>query len=499
MKNFLERIHIPHWLTILLAIVLILKIPSFFEPYAYGDEMIYLSMGQAVRHGEVLYRDIHDNKPPLLYLVAAVAGSLFWFKVILAFWMLATIVVFWKLTTAIFPKDKHLDKATTIIFAILTTLPLLEGNTVNAELFMIGPTIFAFYILLTKKLNFKNLFSAGLLFSVSTLFKVPAAFDIPAIVFYWVIIGGLRLKNIKEVIKNTAIIAAGYLLPILFTFVWYFMKGAFSQYLVAAFLQNVGYLSSYRPSDVQKSFLDKNLPLLIRGFIVLLGAGALWQFKKKISKEFVFISLWLLFALFAVTLSERPYPHYLIQAVPAASLLLGMLFAKRSLEQALTIIPLSVAFFVPFYYHYYHYPTVSYYTRFVAFASKQISRQEYFTSFSPRIPGDYEIANFIVKSTEPNDKVFIWGYDNTQIYALSRRLPPIKYVAQYHIDDFSSNQEVLAGVEKVPPKLIVFLDNSPSFPELTPFLRNNYIQLQAVDGAEIWSLVSPDLKDKIAH
>lgn len=499
MKNFLEKIHIPHWLTILLAIVLILRIPSFFEPYAYGDEMIYLSMGQAIRHGEVLYRDIHDNKPPLLYVIAAIAGSLFWFKVILAFWMLATIVIFWKLTTAIFPKDKHLDKAATIIFAVLTTLPFLEGNTVNAELFMIGPTIFAFYLLLTKKLNFKNLFSSGLLFSVSTLFKIPAAFDIPDIVFFWVIINGLRFKNLKEVIKNTIVIAMGYLLPILLTFVWYFSKGAFSQYLVAAFLQNVGYLSSYRPGDVQKSFLDKNLPLLIRGFIVLLGAGVLWRFKKKVSKPFVFITLWLLFALFAATLSERPYPHYLIQAVPAVSLLLGMLFVKRSMEQVLTIIPLTLAFFVPFYYHYYHYPTISYYTRFAAFATNQISRQEYFSSFSPRIPGDYKIADFIVKSTKPNDKILIWGYDNTQIYALSRRLPPIRYVAQYHINDFSSNQEVLSGVEKMPPKLIIFLDNGPAFPELTPFLRNNYIQLQAVDGAEIWSLVSPDFKDKIAH
>ena len=93
-NKFLEKIHLPHWLTILLAIVLILRIPSFFEPFSYGDEMIYLTLGEAVRQGKTLYLFAHDNKPPLLYLIAAIAGNVFWFKVILAGWMLATTVIF---------------------------------------------------------------------------------------------------------------------------------------------------------------------------------------------------------------------------------------------------------------------------------------------------------------------------------------------------------------------------------------------------------------------
>ena len=151
---------IPTWLVLIFGLVIILRIPSFFEPFSYGDEMIYLTLGQAIKKGMVLYRDIHDNKPPLLYILAAAAGNVFWFRAILSAWSLATIYLFWRLMDALFPQKKSLQKVATVIFSILTTIPLFEGHVANAEVFMIGPTIAAFLILFTKTLNSKNLFFA---------------------------------------------------------------------------------------------------------------------------------------------------------------------------------------------------------------------------------------------------------------------------------------------------------------------------------------------------
>ena len=106
LKKILTKCHTPKWLFILLLIVLILRIPSFFEPYSYGDEMIYLTLGEGMRQGVPLYSGIHDNKPPLLYIIAAVSGSLFWFRAILAIWHLITVYLFWKLTCTLFPASK---------------------------------------------------------------------------------------------------------------------------------------------------------------------------------------------------------------------------------------------------------------------------------------------------------------------------------------------------------------------------------------------------------
>ena len=197
MTKYLDKLHLPHWLTILLAVVLVLRIPSFFEPFSYGDEMIYLTLGEAIRRGVPLYSGIHDNKPPLLYILAAIAGNVFWFRVILAAWMFITTVAFWKLTQVLFEKNPKARKIATIAFAILTTIPLLEGQIANAEIFMLGPTIAAFLVLLTKKLTPKNLFFSGLLFSIATLFKVPAAFDVPVIITFWLIIAISKNKSKK--------------------------------------------------------------------------------------------------------------------------------------------------------------------------------------------------------------------------------------------------------------------------------------------------------------
>jgi 4-amino-4-deoxy-L-arabinose transferase-like glycosyltransferase len=488
MKKFLNKLHLPRWLIILLVITFILRIPSLFEPYSYGDETIYLTMGEAIRQGKVLYKDIHDNKPPLLYIVAAISGSLFWFKAMLTFWVLITIIVFSKFTKALFPKKKKLQKVATVIFALLTTIPFLEGNIANAEIFMIGPTIFAFYILWTKKLNFKNLFTSGLLFSVSTLFKVPAFFDVPTIIFFWLIIGGLRSKNIKSVTKNTIYLGIGYVLPIALTFVWYFARGGLQEYVEAAFLQNLGYLSSFRPEDIKDPFFIRNLPLLIRAVAVAVGIGAIYFFRKKLSKQFVFLTIWLFFSLFAATLSERPYPHYLVQSVPAVSVLFAMLFTLKNKEQTLSILPLTLAFFVPFYFRFWYYPTGVYYKKFVKFALGKIDKQEYLASFGGHVPRMYEIANFLVKSTKRKDKVLVWGPENQTVYALSRRLPPIKYIAQYHISDFSNKKIVLATIKNNKPKLIIILPDSSPFPELDQFLEKNYLQISSIDKAQVWYL-----------
>ncbi len=484
MAHAANSVHLPVWLIAILVASLILRIPSFFEPYSYGDETIYLTLGEAMRQGKILYTEVHDNKPPLLYLTAAISGNLFWFKTILTFWSFITIVLFWKLVEALFPGKKRLHQVSTLTFALLTTLPLLEGNIANAENFMIGLTIGGFLILLTKKLSPKNIFLAGVLFSLATLFKVPAAFDAPVIVFYWLITQGF--KNTKEIVKRTIFLVLGFAIPIALTFVYYGLQGAFKDYLIAGFLQNFGYLSTFRPTDVQKPFLVKNAPMIIRGLLVLLGIGVLYKFRNKLSKQFIFITAWLFLTLFAVTLSERPYPHYLLQSTAAVSLLTGMLMTIDNLEQSLVILPLAIFISVPIAFHFWYYSTTAYYQRFLSFAWGRITKEEYLAKFGGHVPGAYEISQFVAGFLKQDDGLFVWGPENQTIYALTRRFPPIKYVAQYHINDFSSHEAVMEALSAKPPRVIVILNSSENFPELNIFLQDNYLLIKETNGGPIY-------------
>lgn len=470
---------LPKWLVIILALVFLLRIPSFFEPYYYGDEMIYMSLGTGVRQGDVLYKDVHDNKPPLLYLTAALAGSLFWFKAILAFWNLATIFVFWKLAEKLLGKNEIGIKIGTLLFALLTTLPLLEGNIANAELFMIGPTIWAFLILLNEKLTTKKVFLAGVLFSIASLFKIPAAFEIPAIIVYWCMVYGVW--EWKKILKQSTILALGFATPILLTFIWYYFRGAFNEYLVAAYLQNLGYVKSWKVRDV---------PMLYRAGVIAVGIITLWITRNRLSKKFIFLTLWTLFALFGVVLSGRPYPHYFIQVLAPLSLLLALFFTDKTIEQSLTVIPLTLTFFVPFYYKFWFYPTVSYYQRFASFAVGKITKVQYFNGFNEKANRNYEIAEFIKMSSRPDDKVFMWDPDSSTVYSLARRLPPIKYVADYHINDFSNKNGLIDELSKNPPKFIVLTDGHP-LPEIYKLLTKNYFLIQKIEDATIYSRLTP--------
>ncbi len=489
MKKLVERLHLPNWLTFILLIVFILRIPTFFEPFYYGDETIYLTLGEGIKQGVPLYKGLHDNKPPLIYLIAALAGNVFWFKVILAVSSFAGIILFWKLSRSFFGKNEKFQKVSTLVFSVLSTIPLFEGNIANAEMFMITLSLAAIYVLWGRVYTPKNLLLSGVLFSLAALFKVPAAFELPAIIIYWLIITPTTKENLMKTGKNSFYLVAGFVVPIVATLVWYQVHGSLGEYISAVYFQNASYLSSWRPGDVARPFIQRNLPLIIRSLVALASFVVIFLSKKKLSKEFSFLSIWLVLALFAVTLSERPYPHYFLQALAPLSFFVGMLVSFRTYEQVLAIIPLTIAFFVPFYFHFWYYSTTSYYSRFLGFITGNITKEEYFARFDKNVNRNYKIADFLAKSTRRKDRVFVWG-DSSTIYALSRRLPPLKYVANYHLKDFSSPEELIISLLTNKPKVIVILPEERLDASILTLAHKYYMLLSKIEGAEIWYIRS---------
>lgn len=483
LTNALDRIHIPHWLTLFLAFLFVLRIPSFFEPFYYGDEMIYLTLGEGIRRGLTLYADIHDNKPPLLYFTAAIAGNVFWFRAILALWVTGAVVAFYKLTKELFQNERF-GQLSVVVFGLLTTIPLLEGQIANAELFMLLPTIWAFVLLARKHSSFLSSFIVGFMLAVAALYKIPAAFD--GIVALYLVVTVQKFEG-NRMVRQLAGVASGFVIPIAVTFVWYASKGAFHDYLVAAFLQNFGYVSSWRASQVAEPFLVKNAPLIARGVVMLITVGVVYFKRAKLHPAFSLSVVWLASSLFAATLSERPYPHYLIQVTPALSMIVAFLVLSVKKEQVYAVIPLTVFLGTVVYYQFWYYNSSLYYERFIAYASKRIDKNEYFSRFNSEVPVNYAVAQFLSESSSPDESVFVWG-DSAPVYALARRLPPLKYIANYHISDFSSNEEVASALNASPPGYIVIYPNAPAFPELTTLLRQKYIVLATIQSVVVWRL-----------
>lgn len=474
--------HFPWWLIATLTASFVVRIPSFFEPYYYGDEMIYLTLGNGIRRGLTLYKDIHDNKPPLLYFLASISGNVFWFRALLCLSMIVTIIAFWYLVRELFTNKKTVV-ASTIIFAFLTSLPFFEGEVANAELFMLLPTILACLIVWKGK-GYKSALLGGILLSVAALFKIPSIFDAGAVVSLWLFAIKFKKAALLELIRNVFFLILGIIIPISLTFVWYFLKGAFNEYFVAAFLQNFGYIRSWGGvATPQISFFAKNGPLIVRTGLVVVGFLVLFLFRHKRSKPFLFAAMWVITSLFAVALSERPYPHYYVQVLPALSLLLGILTTDDSLEQALVVFPLSAVFFVGVYFHFWQYSSSLYFGRFITLLTE--GQDAYFDRFSPVVKRNYDLSELIDQTTSESDHIFVWG-DSASIYALSKRIPPIKYVADYHIKDFSSEEETLKGLTINPPKLMLFLPESELPEGLYRFAKTNYVSIKTLHGVTIW-------------
>lgn len=475
-----------YWLVLVLLITFLLRLPSLLEPISYGDEAIYLTLGEGIRKGLLLYRDIYDNKPPLLYLLAAIAGNLFWFRFMLTASCLTAIVVMSKLIKTIFPQSRSVKIIGTIFFALITSLPIIEGNIANSEIFQVLPIVAAVYLLFQEKAKSLNWFFAGLLYSAAILLKVPAIFDFAAIVLFIIF-----FSSVKERLTFPAQLVAllgGFLLPISLVSVYFGLHHQLKLFFQVAFLQNLGYLSSWKTGTHAFSLNSLlKTDFFLKGAFIFIVFMVFWWQKSKLKNFPLFILIWFLFSLFGATLSGRPYPHYLIQAVPPFTFIFSCFFVKKT--KILFLIPIfSTVLVAGVYlrYHVWRYPTISRYQNFLNYISGRKDKNAYFSYFNNQLPYIYEVAEQILASTSKDDRIFVWG-DDAFLYVLTGRLPATPYVATYHITDFKKFEEVIFDLSQKPPSFIIVKRNFSPFPQLDIILRNNYLLINSLGNYDIFS------------
>ena len=466
------KIKVDKKLIFILGLFLLLFLPSLFEPLSYGDECIYLTLGNALRAGRVFYKNIHDNKPPLLYLVAAASfGRLFWFRLISLAWNLVHLTIIYKIIVRL-TKKRSLGLIGGLIFT--TGYLLLEGRIANGENFMMMPISLAVYLLIKKKnKNFIFGLLIGLLFSIGFLFKVPAGFDFIAIIFgfYFLKVKAIKLASFAKIRKQKSFwgIIIGFVSPIVISIIYYAAHGAFVPYVRSALMQNIGYLSSWQGS---------NIGLIIRFCLLAISALIIFIFREKLSFWPSLFAFWFVFALFGALLSGRPYPHYLIEVIPSLTLLISLTIKSFSKQLIiLSAIAIAVLGFSYYYFNFWYYPVIPYYKNFFSFVSGQKTKNEYFKYWGDQVLQNYKLAKFIKTTSNKNDSIFAWG-EGSCVYALSDRLPPGRFTVNYHIFDFDGFDQTLSAIkQKLPPIVIKMNKEKRRWLELDELLQQQYYLL----------------------
>lgn len=525
----------------LVLLVIFFRLPNLFEPYWYGDEGIYLTIGNAMRKGVPLYQGIIDHKTPIIYYLAMVPNQM-WFRVLNFLWSGASVILFFLLANRVIKNIKIVYLAS-LVFTVLISTPILEGNIPNGELFVMGFVLLGglFFVshLISEFVSDKNekihhhgceirflkkfgskfgktgcpliyLFS-GIMFGLAVMTKVPAIFDVAGffslawfIVFYDIDFKKFSvnklLTNIQRIMTKLMITVAGVLIPVFGSIAYYAFRGTSAAYLDFGLLYNFRY--------VQNWSLPFDQPILLAAFslqgklaISLVIILFLTYLGKKVSLRFKFVASWLVLSLFASTLSNRPYPHYYLQVVPAAVMVFGFLieeivklfseerwkkrFNKYDVAIGTLLLGLVANVFVLLNVGFY--PTVSYYTRFYQYITKQIDRDQYYQSFDGLMRDNYKASQVIQKSDSPY--LFIWG-TNPMLYAQTGKIPTGRFIVSFHVRDFDAYEETLQDFMEKKPMFAVIMNDEKPIEGMEEYLSTEYMPNYDFDRFVLWKKIN---------
>jgi hypothetical protein len=500
MIKWLKSLHLwcnkYEWTILLVILVLVLRIPSFCMPHYYGDEEIYFVMGRAWSSGVPLYQAMFDHKPPLIYLMAGIAPTMWAFRGILALVMVIHTVLFWKLAQLFWMKTRPmLAYVSSIIFVLITSLPTFEGLTVNAELLMMMPVTAAVLVLwptyakATAGKNadeWKKFALAGLLGGIGWLFKIPVVADMAAIGLFFLVFKRATLKEgIKALFSWSMLMyVVAFAAPLALTFVYYYLKGTGPDYLATVLTVNLGYVSSWSTSTY--TFNPFKSGLVVRGTILAGLTLLLYIARKKLNPSFVFACLWIAFSLFGALLSARPYPHYLQELAAPFALLVPFIFvAENVLSWIFIAIFVVIGILVQKQINFWAYPTLSVYQTYWRYHTGKISWSEYLSHFD-NATRNYNVAKYLNERLMDEDTIYVWGTDPT-IYNLTNRLPTGgKYIVSFHVRDLNKYAYTMENLVMNKPKYIVILPGTTAFEELDDLLSHTYVLAKTIDGVEIY-------------
>jgi len=472
------------------VLIAILRLPTFFEPLWYSDEGLSLTVARRISRGGSLYKDIHDNKPPLFYWVLSIWPSLGWAKLLGLVTSLGATITLLSLYEKFFNRISAITSA--LFVGSLLSLPALEGNVANGELYMVFPVVLGVSFGFQAMENHRPLFYflSGVSFAGATLFKIPSFFDFLAFgVFLFLIFLGNTLElasllsRVIAAAKNLTVFLVGFAVPWVAVAFYCLCRGTWRDALFSIFAYNFSYVGAGKLLYPAEFKLALVVILLVLPVIVLVFLKA-----QDISLDLsTFALFWFCFSFFGALISGRPYTHYLIQVIPALGTMLAVLMSRRRVIVRLGSLLGLISFFALwFFLPFYRYPTASYYQNFVRYVIRDLPKRRYYQTFGPHVLRNYEAATVIKRNSSENDRLMVWG-DDPALYYLTGLEPAVKYFLHYHMTAAGKKSEMFESLIKNPPGIFVLSTQVP-LPEES--LLDKYQAIVTFDSLKILQLRS---------
>ena len=423
---------------VLFVALVFARVPSIVQP-AGGDQGLYAYVGQAMARGDVPYRDAWDQKPPAVHATYALMYAVWPHDSIVAVTDLAAAILTALLLVAVGRRlagSRGPGELAALLFLFLGNPAFLRlsGMYVRAQCeTFIGLLAVAALLLIARGTPRKfedlrpraaYLFGAGALLGVAFLFKYNAGIYLAAGAATAILLqveAGDRRGVVSASIAPLGLLAAGFVVPVALTVVYFIHAGALRDLFDATVTYNLKYSGETYGSRL--GFLTYLVTFPVRHALrqsdslwLLGGLGtAVLLFSAARDRVRLVVPIWVAAACLSIAINGgRGLPQYFVQAGPVLALAAGL--AGVYVWSAVTLVPRAVLVAVlvfavarvsPF-------AKVVENTRFdLAYLGGRMSRTDYLARFasdrySAVALGD--LADYLRTSTGPTDRIFVFGF-----------------------------------------------------------------------------------------
>jgi hypothetical protein len=464
------------------------------------DEGAYATIAQGVLDGKVPYRDLFDNKPPLVYgwysLSFAIFGESVWAPRILASVLLSltTLAVFGQ-AKLVMPRGVAYTAAA--VFALSTGLPWVALHA-NTEAYMLLPLVTSLiaFTLAVRSGRLWWFVACGALGGLAVMTKQVAMWNVLALAVVAASWRPAEAESLLHRLRPAACILAGAAAAILAVALPFLVNGSANDLVYANLSYNWLYVGAI---SMAQRFLNAGYGLLLffgvaAPVIVAAIVGLLSLWRERRHRTYYAVAAWAAGSAVGVATGGRFFPHYFLHLLPALAILSAVVFyeswqrggptgvSKPVLAVAVALVVISAGTNAVLY-------------AFPRQAEHAVAARVYHQKEWEQY-GD-ELGAFIKRRTEPGDTIFNLGRES-YVYFYADRQPPGRYFNDWavHYDD-RNLEELLVDLRTEKPKYVIDSALQPLFedyddshpPALMRFIDENYRYIGQIYFADVYELI----------
>lgn len=319
-------------------LTILIRLPYFFG-HITGDEDTFIILGDWISKGGLPEVGLSEGKPPFPFFVYAgvieiFGKSIFFFRFVGCIFVFLSSLLIYIIFHNYFNKD--LAFFSSILYSFLASY-IIGNDTLQAFLtdhigvFFI---LLSFYYLNKFDNKFQNFFLFGFLIGIAAQSRA----NLIIIAISSVFIPFFFEKNIKNIIRQIIFIAVGGFFSLLPMLIIYGIKGNFIELYNSSIVGPIDFAD--QKIDRLRTFLKlifnglnfnlihhkefiNNFKIIISFYFFLISMLGILSRSKKIhffnsleNKKIFFINYFIIFISLSLILTNRDYPHHLIQIIP---------------------------------------------------------------------------------------------------------------------------------------------------------------------------------------